>query len=99
VFGVSVLRQLLIRSPRASDQLRFPRWCKVWRYPERFSIETFARVPPQYNVNAQYEVFKDYLLEVGYVGTHGINLFRQIGINQARLASAASPITNAVTGA
>ncbi|HVQ39023.1 MAG TPA: TonB-dependent receptor [Pyrinomonadaceae bacterium] len=53
----------------------------------------------QYNVNAQYEVFKNYLLEVGYVGTRGKNLFRQVGINQAKLASTASPITNAVTGA
>lgn len=53
----------------------------------------------QYNVNAQYEIFKDYLLEVAYVGTHGVNLFRQIAINQAPLASAANPITNAVTGA
>jgi hypothetical protein len=53
----------------------------------------------QFNVNAQYEIFKDYLLEVGYVGTRGRNLFRQVGINQARLASPSSPITNAVTGA
>jgi hypothetical protein len=53
----------------------------------------------QFNVNAQYEIFKDYLLEVGYVGTRGRNLFRQVGINQARLASPTSPITNAVTGA
>ncbi|MCU1264881.1 MAG: Cna protein B-type domain, TonB-dependent Receptor Plug Domain protein [Acidobacteria bacterium] len=53
----------------------------------------------QYNVNAQYEVLKDYLFEVAYVGTHGINLFRQIAINQSRLASTANPITNAVTGA
>lgn len=53
----------------------------------------------QYNLSAQYEVLKDYLFEVAYVGTHGFNLFRQIGINQARLASPASPITNAVTGA
>src|SRR6266404_6270227 len=53
----------------------------------------------QFNVGAQYEIFKDYLLEVGYVGTRGRNLFRQVGINQARLASASSPITNAVTGA
>lgn len=53
----------------------------------------------QYNLNAQLEIMKDYLLEVGYVGTTGANLFRQVGINQARLASPASPITNAVTGA
>jgi Carboxypeptidase regulatory-like domain/TonB-dependent Receptor Plug Domain len=53
----------------------------------------------QYNVNAQYEIFKNYLVEVGYVGTRGQNLFRQVGINQARLASPTNPITNAVTGA
>ncbi|MDQ1639159.1 MAG: hypothetical protein QOF62_2498 [Pyrinomonadaceae bacterium] len=53
----------------------------------------------QFNFNAQYEIHKNYLLEVGYVGTRGKNLFRQVGINQARLASPTSPITNAVTGA
>ncbi|HEV7798498.1 MAG TPA: TonB-dependent receptor [Pyrinomonadaceae bacterium] len=53
----------------------------------------------QYNFNTQFEIFKDFLLEVGYVGTTGANLFRQVGINQARLATPTSPITNAVTGA
>lgn len=52
----------------------------------------------QFNFNAQYEIAKNYLLEVGYVGTRGKNLFRQVGINQARLATPTSPITNAVTG-
>jgi len=53
----------------------------------------------QYNFSTQLEIFKDYLLEVGFVGTQGANLFRQVGINQAKLASPANPITNAVTGA
>jgi hypothetical protein len=53
----------------------------------------------QYNFNAQFEIFKNYLLEAGFVGTTGANLFRQVGINQARLASLGSPITNSVTGA
>jgi len=53
----------------------------------------------QYNINAQYEIFRNLLLEVGYVGTRGQKLFRQVGINQARLASPTNPITNAVTGA
>lgn len=52
----------------------------------------------QYNFSTQIEVLKNFLLEVGYVGTTGANLFRQVGINQARLASPSSPITNAVTG-
>lgn len=53
----------------------------------------------QYNANVQYQLAKDLLLEVGYVGTRGLNLFRQLAINQARLASAQSPIVNEVTGA
>src|ERR1700682_2931368 len=53
----------------------------------------------QYNVNAQYEIFKNYLLEAAYVGTHGINLFRQIAINQAPLVPTGGSITNPVTGA
>ena len=53
----------------------------------------------QYNMSVQYEVLKDLLLEVAYVGTHGINLFRQVAINQARLASPQQAIINDVSGA
>jgi hypothetical protein len=53
----------------------------------------------QYNASVQYQVLKDTLLEVAYVGTRGLNLFRQVAINQAQLASPQHPITNAVTGA
>ena len=52
----------------------------------------------QYNTSVQYAVSKDLLLEVAYVGTRGLNLFRNVGINQARLASPQHPITNEVTG-
>ncbi len=52
----------------------------------------------QYNMSVQYEVARDLLLELAYVGTHGLNLFRQVAINQARLASPQNPITNEVTG-
>ncbi len=48
----------------------------------------------QYNGSVQYELFRNYLVELAYVGTRGVNLFRQIGINQARLATAASPVVN-----
>jgi len=53
----------------------------------------------QYNLSVQYEWMKDLLLEVAYVGTRGLNLFRQVAINQARLASPQNPIRNEVTGA
>ena len=39
------------------------------------------------------------VLEVAYVGTRGLNLLRQLAINQAPLASVQRPIVNAVTGA
>jgi hypothetical protein len=51
----------------------------------------------QYNAGAQYALGNDLVLEVAYVGTHGRNLFRNVHINQARLASPQSPIVNTVT--
>jgi hypothetical protein len=53
----------------------------------------------QYNIGMQYEVVKDMLLDVAYVGTRGLKLFRQVAINQARLASPQHPIINELTGA
>jgi hypothetical protein len=52
----------------------------------------------QYNGSLQYELSSDLLLEVAYVGTRGRNLFRQVAINQARLASPQNPVINDVTG-
>jgi hypothetical protein len=52
----------------------------------------------QYNASLQYALSQDLLLEVAYVGTRGHNLFRNVRINQARLASPQQPIVNAVTG-
>ncbi len=52
----------------------------------------------QYNASLQYALSQDLLLEVAYVGSRGHNLFRNVRINQARLASTQQPIVNAVTG-
>jgi hypothetical protein len=52
----------------------------------------------QYNASLQYGLLQDLLLEVAYVGTKGHNLFRNVRINQARLASPQQAIVNAVTG-
>lgn len=53
----------------------------------------------QYNTSLQYELIKNMMIEVAYVGTRGLNLFRQLAINQARLASPQHPIINEVIGA
>src|SRR5207302_1904842 len=52
----------------------------------------------QYNTSVQYILGRDLLFEVAYVGTRGLNLIRDLAINQARLASPQHPIVNAVTG-
>ena len=53
----------------------------------------------QYNTSLQYAVGINLLLEIAYVGTRGLNLFRNVAINQARLASPEHPVINDVTGA
>lgn len=52
----------------------------------------------QYNASVQYEVRGSLLFEVAYVGSRGVNLIRDLAINQSRLASPQNPIVNAVTG-
>ena len=52
----------------------------------------------QYNASVQYLLNDNILLEVAFVGTRGLNLIRDVAINQARLASPQQPIVNAVTG-
>ncbi len=42
----------------------------------------------QYNINIQWEFMKNYLLEVGYVGTSGINLLTRRELNPALLFGA-----------
>jgi hypothetical protein len=71
--------------------------------PGTLSSRTFERrlrTPyfHQYNASIQSALSADLLLEVAYVGTRGHNLFRNVRINQARLASTQRPIINAVTG-
>jgi len=57
--------------------------------------------PPYFqhiNASIQWEVVPDTVLQVAYVGTRGLRLFRSVAINQASIASLNHPITNQVTG-
>jgi Carboxypeptidase regulatory-like domain len=52
----------------------------------------------QWNLNTQYEFARNWVLELGYVGTHGIHQYsgnRQV--NEAQLVSAAAPVINGQT--
>ena len=53
----------------------------------------------QYNLSLESALRKDLVFQAAYVGASGRKLFRQVAINQARLASPQNPVTNAVTGA
>src|SRR5207249_4923601 len=45
-----------------------------------------------------YELLRNTTLQIAYVGSRGVKLFRSVARNQARIASVNHPITNAVTG-
>ena len=51
----------------------------------------------QYSLNLQDELRMGWLLEIGYVGTHGTHLVRQRSLNQALSASANQPIRGVTT--
>ena len=56
-----------------------------------------ASVIQQYSLNLQTEIHSGWLLEVGYVGTHGTHLVRQRSLNQALSASTNSPVRGVTT--
>jgi hypothetical protein len=51
----------------------------------------------EYNLNVQYALAKDYVLEVGYVGTRSLHRPGQIEFNQSLLASPQNPINGQTT--
>ncbi len=51
-----------------------------------------------WNLNVQYEVMPRWVLEIGYVGSHGIHLGQWLHVmNEARLASPTNPINGVTT--
>jgi outer membrane receptor protein involved in Fe transport len=63
-----------------------------------FAVDRNLRTPyvQNYNLNVQHELFKNGILEVGYVGSHGTKLFRYRDINQPPVPriSTARPFDN-----
>ena len=53
----------------------------------------------QYNLGLEYQFAPHTMIDIGYVGAHGLDLFRDVAINQAPLVAAGSSVTNPVTGA
>jgi len=63
-------------------------------------VDRRVRTPyfQHFTASAQYELLRDTTLQVAYAGTHGVKLYRAVGVNQARIASVRQPIVNSVTG-
>jgi hypothetical protein len=61
-----------------------------------FDLSLSTPYSQQYNSSVQYAINQDTSIELAYVGSHGLNLQRDVGINQARLASPQHPIVNEV---
>jgi hypothetical protein len=51
----------------------------------------------EYNLNAQFALFRDYLAEVGYVGTRSIHVAGCAEFNQSLLASPTNPVYGETT--
>jgi hypothetical protein len=64
---------------------------------EGLSPRTTDPYTQEYNLNVQYAFGSDYLLEVGYVGTHSQHRPGSIEFNQALLASPQNPINGETT--
>jgi hypothetical protein len=51
----------------------------------------------QWNTSVQYEVAHDFLLEIGYMGSHGLRLLNTRAANQPGIASVSNPIRGVTT--
>jgi Carboxypeptidase regulatory-like domain/TonB dependent receptor/TonB-dependent Receptor Plug Domain len=51
----------------------------------------------EYNLNLQYALGRDYLIETGYVGTRSLHVAGSLMFNQAQLASPSHPVNGATT--
>lgn len=47
----------------------------------------------QYNLSVQYQLPKGWLVEVGYIGSHGRNLLVEPSLNQSLLVNSSNPMT------
>ena len=64
-----------------------------------FSRNLVTPYVQQYNLTVQYQMPKGWIVETGYIGSHGIHLLVEPSLNQALLVNSSSPVsyTNGVT--
>jgi hypothetical protein len=81
----------------ASYPIFMPRVPGGFPFLEGLSPHTTDPYSHEYNLNLQYAITPDYLLEAGYVGTHSQHRAGVVEFNQALLASPGNPIGGEVT--
>jgi Carboxypeptidase regulatory-like domain len=82
----------------ASDFPMFPTYSPATRLNTRFpALSSRPAITQQYSLNLQTQVAKDYLLEVGYVGTRATHMLEMVSLNQAELATVSNPIRGETT--
>jgi Carboxypeptidase regulatory-like domain/TonB dependent receptor len=67
-----------------------------WSFVDRNNLNPYFQ---QFNASVQYEIHAETVLQVAYVGSRGLRLYRQVNTNQARIVSIDHPITSVATGA
>ena len=75
--------------------LQGPLLASPWSFVDRNNLNPYFQ---QFSASVQYEFQPETLLQVAYVGSRGLRLYRQVNINQSGIASVDHPIVNAVTG-
>jgi hypothetical protein len=78
--------------PASSFPIYQPRVPGGGAYTSAVSPRVIDPYTQEYNLNLQYALAKNLLLEVGYVGTHTTHSPGRIEFNQAELASAQNPV-------
>lgn len=78
--------------PASSFPIYQPRIAGGGSYTSGVSPHVIDPYTQEYNLNLQYAFARDFLLEVGYVGTHTAHSPGSVEFNQALLASARNPV-------
>ena len=66
--------------------------------PSIFDPQFNSPLVYEWNLNTQYELAPSWVLEVGYVGSHGNHLLSTRNLNEAQLVSASNPICGTQNG-
>ncbi len=83
--------------PKSSYPIFTPRTPSSFPFIQGTNPDLVDSQTQEYNLNVQYAFAKDYVLQVGYVGTRSMHRSGQIEFDQALLASPQSPVNGETT--